>query len=98
MEIGTGYFAKAKEYADSGYALVSIAKKRPWFLPETLNVTDYFQLAPTDEILSLKDRPKEYESLYNERILSTKSRAHKGSARKPNGFSLGRNRTGQNRY
>ena len=76
MEIGTGYFAKAKEYADAGYALVSIAKKRPWFLPDTLTITDYFQLAPTDEILALKDSPKEYEKLYNERILSTKSRTH----------------------
>ena len=76
MEIGTGYFAKAKEYADAGYALVSIAKKRPWFLPDTLSVTDYFQLAPTDEILELKDNPKDYENMYNERILSTKSRVH----------------------
>lgn len=76
MEIATGYFAKAKEYADMGYALVSIAKKRPWFLTDTLTVTNYFQLAPTDEILALKDNPKDYENLYNERILSTKSRTH----------------------
>ena len=76
MEIGTGYFARAKEYADAGYALVSIAKKRPWFLPDTLNITDYIKLAPTDGILALKENPKEYEKLYYELILSTKSRIH----------------------
>ena len=32
MEIATGYFAKAQSYADDGYVLVSIAKKKPWFL------------------------------------------------------------------
>ena len=74
MEIGTGYFAKAKEYADAGYALVSIAKKRPWFLPDTLNLTDYFLLSPTTEILALKDNPDVYTQKYKEDILEKLSR------------------------
>ena len=41
MEIGTGYFAKAKEYADAGYALVSIALKEPWFLSSDLRLSYY---------------------------------------------------------
>ena len=70
MDIATGYFAKASQYADAGYALVSIAKVVPWFLSKDLKLHSLPELAPTEEILALKDNPKEYESRYNEKILA----------------------------
>ena len=69
MEIATGYFAKAQSYADDGYVLVSIAKKKPWFLPDGLELHEEKRLAPTDEILSLKDNPVEYEKKYRNEVL-----------------------------
>ena len=73
MEIATGYFAKAKDYADMGYALVSIAKVAPWFLPKGLNVYHLPELAPTDEILELRHKPEEYAPRYEINILSNLS-------------------------
>ena len=70
MEIKTGYFAKAKQYADDGYALVSIAKVAPWFLPKDVVLNSLSELAPTKEILALKDNPVEYEKRYRAEILS----------------------------
>lgn len=70
MEIATGYFAKAKAYADMGYALVSIAKVAPWFLPKVLTLDSLPELAPTDAILALKDAPEEYSRRYASEILS----------------------------
>ena len=69
MEIATGYFAKAKQYAGMGYALVSIARVAPWFLAKELNVYPLKDLAPTDEILALKDSPDEYTTKYRKEIL-----------------------------
>ena len=70
MEIATGYFARAKDYADDGYVLVSIAKVAPWFIPKDLKLYSLSMLAPTDEILALKDRPSEYEKRYKADILN----------------------------
>lgn len=70
MEIATGYFARAKDYADDGYVLVSIAKVAPWFIPKDLKLHSLSVLAPTDEMLALKDRTSEYEKRYKEEILS----------------------------
>lgn len=69
MEIATGYFAKAKAYADMGYALVSIARVAPWFLAKELNVYPLDCLAPTDDILALKDQPDKYTREYRREIL-----------------------------
>ena len=69
MEIATGYFAKAKQYAGMGYALVSIARVAPWFLAKELRVYSCDCLAPTDEILDLKDNPDEYTPKYRHEIL-----------------------------
>ena len=69
MEIATGYFAKARAYSDAGYILVSIAKKNPWFLPVGLKLHEEQRLAPTDEILELKDNPDEYEKKYRNEVL-----------------------------
>ena len=69
MEIATGYFAKARTYADMGYALVSISRVAPWFIAKALRVYPLECLAPTDEILALKDRPLEYEKRYREEVL-----------------------------
>ena len=69
MTIATGYFAKAKAYADAGYVLVSIAKKRPWFLSDDLKLYEEPRLAPTNEILALKDKPEEYEKKYSNGVL-----------------------------
>ena len=69
MEIATGYFAKAIAYSDAGYVLVSIAKKKPWFLPVGLKLHEEQRLAPTDEILELKDNPDEYEKKYRNEVL-----------------------------
>ena len=70
MEIATGYFARAKQYAEKGYALVTIAKVSPWFLPKGLNVYPFGCFAPTKEILALKDSPDKYTRLYKQEILS----------------------------
>ena len=70
MEIATGYFARARQYADMGYALVSIAKTAPWFLAKELNLYSCEALNPTDDILALKDKPDEYEKRYRKEILS----------------------------
>ena len=70
MEIATGYFAKAKVYSDMGYALVNIALKKPWFLADNLVLHQpSVPLCPNEEILALKDKPKEYEKRYREEIL-----------------------------
>ena len=69
MNISTGYFAKAKAYSDNGYSLFSIARKRPWFLPPSLVLHEIKELAPTEYILSLKDRPEEYEEMYKAEVL-----------------------------
>lgn len=70
MEIATGYFAKAKQYSDNGFALVSIARTRPWFLPKELLVWYVSDLAPTGEIIGAKNNPKAYEDKYRSEILS----------------------------
>lgn len=71
MEIGTGYFAKARNYADAGYALVSIALKDPWFLPSTLKMHKLPELAPTEEILGLRLNPEVYKEEYFKQILKS---------------------------
>lgn len=73
MEISTGYFAKAKLYHEFGYALVSIAKVPPWFLDKDLVIHSLPELAPTEEILALKDKPEDYEDRYRSEILSKAS-------------------------
>ena len=69
MEIATGYFARAKDYADMGYALVSIALKAPWFVPTSLNLSYYQWLYPTPEILKLKDSQHDYTYRYTTDVL-----------------------------
>ena len=69
MVVATGYFAKAKAYSDNGYALVSIARVAPWFLARGLRLYTCDFLAPTDEILALKDDPSKYTHRYIEEIL-----------------------------
>ena len=64
LVLRTGYFAKAKEYADAGFALVSIALKQPWFLPKDLRIFQLMHLAPSEELLALKDRPDLYAPKY----------------------------------
>ena len=73
MEIATGYFARAKTYAEMGYALVSIAKVAPWFIAKDLTLYDCDALKPTDEILELKDEPEKYELLYRKEVLGKTS-------------------------
>ena len=70
MEIGTGYFAKAKVYSEMGYALVNIALKQPWFLPDglVLHETKY-KPCPNESILDLKDKPAEYEDRFQKEVL-----------------------------
>ena len=65
----TGYFAKAKEYADAGFALVSIALKQPWFLPKDLRLFQLLHLAPSEELLALKNRPDLYAPKYMAHVL-----------------------------
>ena len=69
MEIATGYFAKARQYSNMGYTLVSIAKVAPWFLPKHLALLALPELAPTDEILALKENPTAYAEKYGKEIL-----------------------------
>lgn len=70
MTIGTGYFSKAKSYSKDGWALISIALKDAWFLSNDLKITSLKELAPTQEILKLKDNPEQYERKYRGEILS----------------------------
>ena len=70
MTIGTGYFSKAKSYAKDGWSLISIALKDAWFLPNDLKITSLKELAPTPEILKLKDSPEEYEKKFRAEVLS----------------------------
>ena len=70
MTIGTGYFSKAKSYAKEGWTLISIALKDAWFLSNDLKITSLKELAPTPEILSLKDNPEEYEKRFRAEVLS----------------------------
>ena len=70
MQISTGYFAKCRAYADAGYILVSIAKVEPWFIPKDIKLFSLPELAPSKEILALKDKPEEYENRYRAEILS----------------------------
>ena len=67
-QVSTGYFARAKEYAARGYALVSIARTAPWFLAKELNVYPCEMLNPTKEILSYKEKPETYKKLYSDYI------------------------------
>ena len=69
MEIATGYFAKARSYAEAGYTLVSIAKVSPWFLPPDLELYELPCLAPSQSILDLKGKPEEYEKRYRSEVL-----------------------------
>lgn len=69
MEIATGYFARAKAYAEQGYALISIARRTPWFIAKELTVYSLGELAPTDEILDLKDNPQEYCKRFRKEVL-----------------------------
>ena len=70
LVLRTGYFAKAKQYADAGFALVSIALKQPWFLPNGLRLFQLRHLAPSEELLALKDNPIVYAPKYMADILS----------------------------
>ena len=70
VKIATGYFAKASQYSERGYALVSIALKQPWFLSNKLKVHRFDGFAPTEEILELKNNPDEYERRYRKDVLS----------------------------
>lgn len=69
MEIATGYFAKARDYYADGWVLVSISLKDPWFVPDDIPMSALKELAPTQEILSLKDNPSEYARKYEEDVL-----------------------------
>lgn len=69
MKIATGYFARVKEYLDKGYAPISIALKQPWFLNGQVGMWGYSPLAPTKDILALKNNPEEYTKKYQEDIL-----------------------------
>ena len=68
-KIYTGYFARARDYANHNMALVSIALKDPWFVPKDLTLYNIKDLAPTPGILALKDKPKEYVERYKSEIL-----------------------------
>ena len=70
LVLRTGYFAKAKQYADAGFALVSIALKQPWFLSKDLRLFQLRHLAPSEELLALKDNPIVYAPKYMADILS----------------------------
>ena len=74
MEVGTGYFAKAMKYHSMGYVQVCISRKMPWFVPVSVPMYRYIDLAPTDEILVLKDRPDAYAQRYEQEVLSRVNR------------------------
>ena len=75
MKIGTGYFAKAKEYHDMGYSLVNVARKRPWFISQELFLNELWtKLCPTEEILKLKDDPFAYTAMYKDIVLNNVKR------------------------
>lgn len=70
IEVATGYFVRAKAYHEMGYSLVSIAHRRPWFIPDGIVLHDYgHRLSPTAEILEMKDRPDDYEPRYRKDVL-----------------------------
>lgn len=69
MVIGTGYFAQTNKYVSLGYAPISIALKQPWFVNSIIKPQVYDKLAPTKEILGLKDNPEEYTRRYKKEIL-----------------------------
>ena len=70
IEVATGYFVRAKAYHEMGYSLVSIAHRRPWFIPDGIVLHDYgHRLAPTTEILEMKDSPDDYEQRYRKDVL-----------------------------
>ena len=69
MLIGTGYFAQTKMYVDMGYAPISISLKQPWFVNGIIKPLVYDKLAPTREILGLKDNPEEYTRRYKKDVL-----------------------------
>lgn len=73
MKIATGYFAKAQSYHDLGYALVSVARTRPWFLPKELLLWHLSRLAPTGEIIGAKDNPQVYSDMYYRDVLEKTS-------------------------
>lgn len=66
----TGYFARAKEYADAGFSLVSIALKPAWFLPKELTLYRWERVCPTEEILALKNDPEKYTVRFWQDVLS----------------------------
>jgi hypothetical protein len=70
LTIRTGYFSKAEAYAQAGYALVSIALKPAWFLPRHLRLFQLRHLAPTQELLFVKDDPNSYVPKYKAEVLS----------------------------
>ena len=74
MKIGTGYFAKSIKYHEMGYALVCISRKVPWFIPSDVQMYHYGDLAPSAEILWLKDYPEEYTKRYKAEILNKVNR------------------------
>lgn len=67
--VRTGYFAKAQEYADAGFTLVSIALKPAWFLPKELTLYRWGRVCPTEEILALKDEPDKYTVRFWQEVL-----------------------------
>ena len=73
MKIATGYFAKARAYHNMGYALVSVARTRPWFLSKELLLWHISDLAPTGEIIGAKNNPRVYEEKYTREILAKTS-------------------------
>lgn len=75
MEVGTGYFAKAMKYHTMGYVQVCISRKMPWFVPVAVPMYHYVEVAPTDEILALKDKPNEYTARYEAEVLSRVNRS-----------------------
>ena len=70
LVLRTGYFAKAQQYADAGFSLVSIALKPAWFLPKELTLYRWGCVCPTEEILALKNEPEKYIVRYWQEVLS----------------------------
>lgn len=73
MKIATGYFAKSQAYHNLGYALVSVARTRPWFLPKELLLWHLSRLAPTGEIIGAKGNPQVYSDMYYRDVLEKTS-------------------------
>ena len=70
--LATGYFARAKEYADRGFSIVSISLKRPWWLMAKVELNEFIPLNPTIDMIDLahEGRYEEYEERYRSEILS----------------------------